>query len=103
MDVDDAALLKDLGEGISELWVGKLMSNEDAIFIGGTMGADEWIKLRSSLKPSGVVWRLVRNRATPGDTASSTSAVAAGFSLVKKVRYSTDYVGEQFALRAVRR
>ncbi len=103
MHVEDAALLKDLGEGISELWVGKLTGNEDAIFIGGAMEQDDWVKLRSSLKPTGVIWRIYSSRLTAADAASATTAAAAGFARLKKVRYSTDYVAEQFALRGATR
>jgi hypothetical protein len=96
--VEDSALLRDLGQGIGELWVGKLTGNEDAIFVGGNIDASDWVKLRGSIKPTGVVWRIYSNRSESPDT-HVTAAIAAGFSRVKKVRYSADYSGEQFALR----
>jgi hypothetical protein len=97
LHVEDAALLRDLGQGIGELWVGKLTGNEDAIFVGGSIDDHEWVKLRGSIKPTGVVWRIYSNRSTSADGAL-TAASAAGFSRVKKVRYSADYSAEQFAL-----
>jgi len=100
MRVDDAALLRDLGEGISELWVGKLTGNEDAIFIGGSLDATDWAKLRASLKPTGVVWRIYPHRSAPLADASLVTAVAAGFTRNRQVRYSSDYVAEQFTPRA---
>ena len=100
MRVDDAALLRDLGEGISELWVGKLTGNEDAIFIGGSLDATDWAKLRASLKPTGVVWRIYPHRSVPLTDASLGTAAAAGFTRGRQVRYSSDYVAEQFTPRA---
>ncbi len=100
MHVEDAALLKDLGEGISELWVGKLPANVDAIFVGGSVDDIEWPKLRASIKPTGVVWRIYSSRgAAATDTTAAGRAAAAGFARVKRVRYSPDYVAEQFAPR----
>jgi len=93
--VDDAALLRDLGEGISELWVGKLTGNEDAIFIGGSVDGNDWRNVRASLNPRGVVWLVYRRRSAPRDDVGAT-AVAAGFERGPSVRYSDDYVAEQF-------
>jgi hypothetical protein len=104
LHVEDAALLKDLGQGIGELWVGKLTGDEDVIFLGGSIDENDWTKLRASLKPSGVVWRIYSNRSgSASDATPVTGAAAAGFSRVKKVRYSSDYSGEQFALRRTTR
>jgi len=100
MHVDDAALLKDLGEGISELWVGKLTGNEDAIFIGGSLDENDWATLRASIKPTGIVWRIYSHRSGPLSDASVGPAVAAGFTRGRQVRYSSDYVAEQFTPRA---
>jgi len=100
MRVDDAALLRDLGEGISELSVGKLTGNEDAIFIGGSLDETDWAKLRASLKPTGVVWRIYSHRSAPLPNASVVTAIAAGFTRGRQVRYSSDYVAEQFTPRA---
>jgi hypothetical protein len=94
--VDDAALLRDLGQGISELWVGKLTGNEDAIFVGGTLDETDWAKLRASLKPTGVVWRIYSHRSAPIDTALTSAAAAAGFTRGREVRYSADFAAEQF-------
>jgi hypothetical protein len=100
MHVDDAALLKDLGEGISELWVGKLTGNEDVIFIGGSLDENDWAKLRASIKPTGIVWRIYSHRSGPLSDASAGPAVAAGFTRGRQVRYSSDYGAEQFTPRA---
>jgi hypothetical protein len=101
VDVEDGALLRDLGQGISELWVGKLTGNEDAIFVGGSLDENKWRMLRSSMKPTGVVWRIYSHRsASAADSATTASAaVMAGFARVKQVRYSPDYVAEQFTMR----
>jgi hypothetical protein len=99
LHVEDAALLKDLGQGVGELWVGKLTGNEDAIFVGGSIDDGDWAKLRASIKPTGVVWRIYSNRSSPSADAPIGAATAAGFSRVKKVRYSADFSAEQFTLR----
>jgi hypothetical protein len=96
MYVEDTALLRDL-EGISELWVGKLRGNEDAIFVGGTVDAAGWKKLRASIKPTGVVWRIYPNRSVP--SANASSATPEGFVRGTRVRYSPDYVADQFMPR----
>jgi hypothetical protein len=99
MHVDDAALIRDLGEGISELWVGKLTGNEDAIFVGGNLDESDWVKLRASIKPTGIVWRIYPHRS--GSVSDGFGpAVAAGFMRGRQVRYSSDYVAEQFTPRA---
>jgi hypothetical protein len=98
LHVEDAALLRDLGQGVGELWVGKLTGNEDAIFVGGGIDESVWPKLRASIKPTGVVWRIYSNRSST-DGPPIAAATAAGFSRVKKVRYSADYSAEQFAPR----
>ena len=98
LHVEDAALLRDLGQGVGELWVGKLTGNEDAIFVGGSIDESVWPKLRASIKPTGVVWRIYSNRSST-DGPPIAAATAAGFSRVKKVRYSADYSAEQFAPR----
>jgi hypothetical protein len=99
MHVDDAALLRDLGQGISELWVGTLTGNEDAIFFGGRLDESDWAKLRASIKSTGVVWRIYSQRSAPLADASLATAAAAGFTRGRQVRYSSDYVAEQFTPR----
>jgi len=99
LHVEDAALLRDLGQGVGELWVGKLTGNEDAIFVGGSIDEGDWAKLRASIKPTGVVWRIYSNRSSSSADAPISAATAAGFSRVKRVRYSADFSAEQFALR----
>ena len=65
---------------------------------GMRIDESDWMKLRASIKPSGVVWRIYSNRSSPS-AATPSGAVTAGFSRIKKVRYSADYSGEQYALR----
>jgi hypothetical protein len=96
--VDDAALLRDLGEAISELWVGRLTGNEDAIFIGASVDGNGWRKVRASINPKGVVWLVYRRRSESRVDVGAT-AVAAGFERGPSVRYSDDYVAEQFKPR----
>ncbi|HUK34924.1 MAG TPA: hypothetical protein VLV86_13465 [Vicinamibacterales bacterium] len=100
LHVEDAALLRDLSEGISELWVGKLSGNEDAIFVGGRVDGNDWRKLHASIKPTGVVWRIYPHRSTQiADASLATAAAAAGFVQGTRIRYSSDYIAEQFTPR----
>jgi hypothetical protein len=95
--VDDAALINDLSEAVSELWVGRLAGNEDAIFIGGSINGDDWRTLRASISPTGVVWRIYRQPSAA--RADATAAAAAGFERGPSIRYSPDYVAERFTPR----
>jgi hypothetical protein len=99
LGVDDAALIRDLSEAISELWVGKLTGNEDAIFVGGSIDGKEWRKLRASINPTGVVWRISSRRSASPRVDVAAAAVAAGFARGPSVHYSADYVAEQFTPR----
>jgi hypothetical protein len=97
--VEDSALLRDLEEGVSELWIGKLTTDCDAIFVGA---ADEnnWDTLASFLKPDGVVWLIYSNRLSAAQgTAVATAATAAGFAPIKRLRYSAGYTAEKFVPR----
>jgi hypothetical protein len=99
LGVADTALIEDLSEAISELRVGKLSGNEDAIFIGGNIDENDWRKLRASINSTGVVWRIYPQQSPKGGADVAANAAAAGFELGPKVRYSADYVAEQFTLR----
>jgi hypothetical protein len=98
MHVNDAALVRDLEESVSELWIGKAMRESDAIFVGAIKD-DEWTTLGASLKRRGVVWVIdpVRARTTAYEVLSA--AAAAGFVPVKHLRYSAAYTATQFARR----
>ncbi len=100
LDVDDPALLRDLAEALSELWVGTMTANADAIFVGDRVPDDAWSALHSSLKRTGVVWRISARGAVAGDARDA--ATAAGFVRLRRVRYSPDFIAEQFAPRSRR-
>ena len=99
--VADAALLRDLQEGVSQLWVGKVNANTDAIFLGEA-DEDDWTALTRSLKPRGVVWRISPSRQVAVDAARADGPAAAGFVRVKRLRYSEGFVAEQFTRQRVR-
>jgi hypothetical protein len=98
LGVTDAALIEDLSEAIGELSVGRLSGNEDAIFIGGNIDDNDWRKLRASINSTGVVWRIYQQQSPEGADVVANAA-AAGFERGPKVRYSADYVAEQFTPR----
>jgi hypothetical protein len=102
IQVEDRVLLRDLGEAISELWVGTIPDRADAIFIGGPLDAEQWISLRASLKATGgVVWRIrpVRNGAIDDAGVTMADAAAAGFARLRRIRYTPDYLAEEFTPR----
>jgi hypothetical protein len=100
--VEDSALLRDLEEGVSELWIGKLTRDRDAIFVGAS-DEDTWDTLASFLKPNGIVWLIYPNR--PGvaeDGTVAAAATAAGFTAIKRLHYSVGYTAEKFISRRSR-
>jgi hypothetical protein len=102
IQVEDSALLRDLEEGVSELWIGKLTRNRDAIFVGAS-AEDKWDTLASFLKPNGIVWLIYPNR--PGVAkrdAVAAAAAAAGFAATKRLHYSAGYTAEKFISRRSR-
>jgi len=100
--VEDSALLRDLQEGVSELWIGKLTRNRDAIFVGAS-DKDQWDTLASFLKPNGVVWLIYPNRIGAAESAAvARVATAAGFAPVKRLHYSAGYTAEKFVPRRSR-
>lgn len=100
--VEDSALLRDLEEGVSELWIGKLTTDRDVIFVGAA-DEDKWDTLASFLKPNGVVWLIYSNRLSAADGAAiATAATAAGFAPIKRLRYSAGYTAEKFVPRRSR-
>jgi hypothetical protein len=100
--VEDSALLRDLEEGVSELWIGKLTTDRDAIFVGAA-DEDKWDTLASFLKPNGVVWLIYSNRLSAAESAAvATAATAAGFAPIKRLRYSVGYTAEKFVPRRSR-
>jgi hypothetical protein len=97
--VEDAALLRDLQEGVSELWIGKLTRDRDAIFVGAA-DEDKWDTLASFLKPDGTVWLIYPNRLSAAEGAAvAKAATAAGFAAIKRLRYSAGYTAEKFVPR----
>jgi hypothetical protein len=99
LHVEDAALLRDLEEGVSELWIGKLTRDRDAIFVGPA-DKDKWDTLASFLKPNGIVWLIYPHQLSAADGAAvATVATAAGFAAVKRLHYSAGYTAEKFVPR----
>jgi hypothetical protein len=100
--VDDAALLRDLEEGVSELRIGAVTNHSDAIFVGA-IDDGEWASVGSSLKPNGVVWLIRPHRpGIVGDAAFTTAAISAGFAPIKRLRYSAGYTATEYARRRSR-
>jgi hypothetical protein len=97
VDVPDSALLRDLGEGIAQLWIGTIPSDVDALFVGGEAGPLTWAAWRASLKSNAVIWRIAPDNVVDDETVTSAAA-SAGFSRHRRIAYARGYVAEQYAL-----
>jgi len=97
VDVPDAVLLRDLGEGVRQLWIGTIPDQIDALFVGGTPDEIAWTTWRGALKPGAVVWRIAPQGLAIDDGVADAAA-AAGFVRKGRVGYTRGYVAEQYAL-----
>jgi hypothetical protein len=69
--ISDPALIKDLQQGLAQLWVNQSVSNRDAIFLGIQEDGDlaKIAALRPALKNGGVMWVLY----SPGDESTAAA------------------------------
>ena len=99
--VDDQRFLKEVGDKITQLSVGRLLDDNDAIFFGATRDADlaRVATLVPSLKPTGAVW-VIRPKGRPEITERAVMAAgkAAGLVDVKVVSFSTTHTAEKFVI-----
>jgi len=99
--VDDAAFLKELDAAVSSLSVGRVVKDNDAIFVGVTREAqlDRLSRLKTSLKPDGALW-VIRPKGRPeiSEGAVMAAGKAAGLVDVKVVGFSPTHTAEKFVI-----
>jgi hypothetical protein len=72
--IHDPLLMKDLQQGLAELWVGRVAAKSDVIFLGVNGEADlaQLATLQKALKQGGVLWTFYRS----GDRTSASILAA---------------------------
>jgi hypothetical protein len=99
--VDDAAFLKELKGAVGELFVGRLVGDNDAIFFGAIVASDllRLATLKTLMKPNGALW-VIRPKGRPDipETAVMAAGHAAGLVDVKVVRFSSIHTAEKFVI-----
>lgn len=104
--VDDAAFLKELGNAVAHLSIGRVLNGSDAIFFGVTKEAElaRLEKLKASLTPNGALW-IIRPKGRPEISERATMAVGkqAGLVDVKVVGFSPTHTAEKFVIPLAQR
>ena len=104
--VDDAAFLKELDGGVSQVSIGRSVKNSDAIVFGVTREAEltRLEKLKASLKPNGALW-IIRPKGRPeiSERATMAAGKAAGLVDVKVVGFSPTHTAEKFVISLAKR
>jgi hypothetical protein len=104
--VDDKAFLKELNHSIASLSIGRVMKDNDAIFLGATREADlkRLETLKASIKPDGAIW-IIRPKGRPeiSERAVMAAGKAAGLVDVKVVGFSATHTAEKFVIPVAQR
>ena len=99
--VDDQAFLEELEPAVSDLSIGRIVKNSDAIFFGVTKEAEleRLEKLKAALKPNGALW-IIRPKGRPeiSERATMAAGKAAGLVDVKVVGFSPTHTAEKFVI-----
>jgi hypothetical protein len=99
--VEDQAFLAELEGAVTQLSIGRVLKNSDAIFFGVTKAGElaRLDKLKTSLKPNGAIW-IVRPKGRPEISEQATMAAgkAAGLVDVKVVAFSATHTAEKFVI-----
>jgi hypothetical protein len=97
INVPDALLLRDLREGVAQVWTDTIPDPVDVLFVGGAPDQMQWASWRDALKAKGMVWRIASQDAAIEDDVTA-AAVAAGFVRGARVGYARGYIAEQYTL-----
>lgn len=99
--VEDADFLKELGDGIAALSIGRVTKGNDAIFLGATREADlkRLQSLKAMINPGGAIW-IIRPKGRPeiSERAVMSAGKAAGLVDVKVVGFSETHTAEKFVI-----
>ena len=106
LGVEDTDFLKELEDTATTVFVGRVVKNSDAIFVGATKTAQlsRLKRLKSSLKPNGALW-VIRPKGRPEIPESAVMAAgkAAGLVDVKVVSFSSTHTAEKFVIPVAKR
>jgi len=101
LGVSDAAFLEELEGAVSQLSIGRVVKEADAIFFGVTKEAElaRLAKLKAALKPNGALW-IIRPKGRPeiSERATMAAGKAAGLVDVKVVGFSPTHTAEKFVI-----
>lgn len=101
INIDDRAFLRELGQVVRTLSIGRVLNGSDAIFVGATRIAElsRLEKLKASLAQDGALW-IVRPKGRPEipEAAVMRAGKAAGLVDVKVVRFSGTHTAEKFVI-----
>jgi hypothetical protein len=88
--ITDRALVRELQQAVSELWIDRAPSNRDAIFLGVHAPADlaHLDALATALNSSGLLWTLVESDLSLDASDVVDAARAAGLTLRRRVALS---------------
>jgi hypothetical protein len=99
--VDDRHFLKEIGDRIAQLSIGRVLDDSDAIFFGATDAAQlsRLATLKRSLKPAGALWVIrPKGRKEISEQSVMAAGKAAGLVDVKVVSFSPTHTAEKFVI-----
>jgi hypothetical protein len=99
--IDDRGFLKEIGDRIAQLSIGRVLQDSDAIFFGATDAAQlsRLATLKRSLKPAGALWVIrPRGRKEISEQSVMAAGKAAGLVDVKVVSFSPTHTAEKFVI-----
>jgi len=99
--IDDRGFLKEMGDRIAQLSIGRVLEDSDAIFFGATDAAQlsRLALLKRSLKPAGALWVIrPKGRKEISEQSVMAAGKAAGLVDVKVVSFSPSHTAEKFVI-----
>jgi hypothetical protein len=106
LGVSDEAFLGELERAVSQVSIGRVLKESDAIFVGATREAElaRLAKLKDALKSNGALW-VIRPKGRPeiSERAVMAAGKAAGLVDVKVVSFSPTHTAEKFVIPVHRR
>jgi hypothetical protein len=101
LDMSDEPFLAELERAVSQVSIGRVLEDSDAIFVGATNEAKlaRLAKLKVSLKSNGALW-VIRPKGRPevSERAVMAAGKAAGLVDVKVVSFSPTHTAEKFVI-----
>ena len=99
--IADRGFLKDMGDRVAQLSIGRVLEDNDAIFFGATDAGElsRLATLKRSLKPAGALWVIrPKGRKEISEQSVMAAGKAAGLVDVKVVSFSPTHTAEKFVI-----